>query len=509
MKKIICLIIILLIAMSFGFSFNSELLSVELKLINPQTEQQVSITNDMGKPMFPLKFELYGKYSGGRIEKIDENIEWIISDKEIAQIDGSGYLFFLDKQGFLTVEAQYDNKKAIYYTNIKWKDTDKQFESLKIEGNKEYHSQGNEIEVWGKMKSGELIEINGKDIIFSSSDKNIAYVVNQKIYFTGKVGMCVITAKYKNLTESLSIEVSSDDLLEIPIIRAVKIKPEYPTSYDEIEFEVITNVDKRHIKNEQWQGKKRFYDEGIYLPVVRVVNDLDNFSDWYMVPLFVGGRGDMVSEEENVFSEGIVDKEILRKNIFINLLNNDEIEIMDIEKHWAEMDIIKAVKMGFVFPNDESKIYPNKFLNREEIAMIICKALGFKEVFDYSFEDLENSDYKGYVYALNQKGLMNGYNDGLFKPNRVVSRGEFAQIISRVLDYNYSQKYIYNGDIKDISNYWGRDAIEQIVSIGLMQGDKENKFYPENPIKKAECIVVIKRLLEKDPLIKGVIEWVD
>ena len=509
MKKMIFFIFIILATNSVGFSYSSDLISIELKLINPQTGQEIELTQNMEKPEFPLKCELHGIYSDGKVRTIDSDIEWIISDEKIAQIDGAGYLFFLNEQGFLTIEAQYKNKKAIYYTSIKWKNSEREIETLKISGNRDYSKEGNDLLILGKTKYGELVELDENEVLFSSSDRSVAYVVNQKLYFTGKIGMCVITTTYKNITESFTIDVNSTVIEKYPSIRDVVVNPIYPGPYDEVTFEVISNYESNRIEKEEWKGKQRFYDEGIYLPSVRIMTDLGYFSDWYSIPLFVGGE--IEDEENNVFSTALIDISNLRRNIFVNLLSDNEenYEVMDIENHWAKDQIVKAIKIGFVLSDSNKKFNPDKLLNREEIAMIICKALGFSEVIDYSFEDLDNSKYKGYVYALNQKGIMNGYNDGLFKPNKVVSRGEFAQIISRVFDYNYIQKYTYNNSISDISHYWGKDAIEQIVAMKLMQGDKENKFNPLEPISKAECTVVLKRMLEKDPLIKGVIEWVD
>lgn len=119
----------------------------------------------------------------------------------------------------------------------------------------------------------------------------------------------------------------------------------------------------------------------------------------------------------------------------------------DVEGHWSESGVVKAIGMGFISKND----YPNGFkpgtlLTRKEMAKWMSSGLSAKnEDFKQAMSDTKNTlvpvaeyhkgglnklDYP-YVSVVLGTGLMAGYPDGNFGPNKTTTRAEVAVILAR------------------------------------------------------------------------------
>ena len=59
----------------------------------------------------------------------------------------------------------------------------------------------------------------------------------------------------------------------------------------------------------------------------------------------------------------------------------------------------------------------------------------FSFVFANSFSDIEDHWAKNEIKSLTEKGLIEGYLDGTFRPNNDITRAEFMTLINRALVY--------------------------------------------------------------------------
>ena len=112
-------------------------------------------------------------------------------------------------------------------------------------------------------------------------------------------------------------------------------------------------------------------------------------------------------------------------------------------------------------------------------------------------------------------GLMNGYEDGTFNPTAPVTRSEIATIICNALktEYidgepviNWDSTYLGNSD-KDTellyaesersiwsdvaTNYWAYQAINYVNQMGIMNGDGNNTFRPDDNVTYNELVKTI------------------
>ena len=110
-----------------------------------------------------------------------------------------------------------------------------------------------------------------------------------------------------------------------------------------------------------------------------------------------------------------------------------------------------------------------------------------------SFSDV-GSDYwaASEIADLADKGVLNGYPDGTFKPDSNVTRAEFAKIIGLAMGYSpnpsASQKF------PDVAqNHWAFGNIASAVDHGLVQGYPDGTFGPSRNVTKAEILTIIAR----------------
>lgn len=138
------------------------------------------------------------------------------------------------------------------------------------------------------------------------------------------------------------------------------------------------------------------------------------------------------------------------------------------KRHWAKKEAEKLASMLIFEGKGQGVFDPNAHLTRAETAALLVRALGIPvPAHTAALSDMAGQWYEVEISSATEAGLVNGYEDGSFRPNEFVSREELAVILSRVLEYgsstsskapeNYS---IHLNDLKDVSN-WATEAVQK------------------------------------------------
>ena len=94
------------------------------------------------------------------------------------------------------------------------------------------------------------------------------------------------------------------------------------------------------------------------------------------------------------------------------------------------------LEVCFIDDYDDLAVY---LANEDEIAKAVADAIaaGYKipkrEVKTPTFTDITNHWAKGSIEKLAREGIVNGYADGTFKPDKAVTRAEVATMLSRMM----------------------------------------------------------------------------
>jgi len=90
-----------------------------------------------------------------------------------------------------------------------------------------------------------------------------------------------------------------------------------------------------------------------------------------------------------------------------------------------------------------------------------------------------------------------GYPDGMFKPERNVSRAEVAAALTRALGLGWSDTQPSYPDVP--ATHWASGYIQIMTDEGIMEGDASGTFRPDAFITRAEAAAVLLRTLKVEP----------
>lgn len=107
--------------------------------------------------------------------------------------------------------------------------------------------------------------------------------------------------------------------------------------------------------------------------------------------------------------------------------------------------------------------------------------------------DISQNANKDAILKLNYAGVLKGYTDGTFKPDKEVTRAEFAKIAVLAMGYTDEQANLLKGTtvFKDLpASHWATGYINLAVSQGIIKGYPDGTFKPNNNVKIAEALTV-------------------
>ena len=119
-----------------------------------------------------------------------------------------------------------------------------------------------------------------------------------------------------------------------------------------------------------------------------------------------------------------------------------------------------------------------------------CTICGFAP-----FSDISNSGYCDYIVAGYLVGIINGYEDGTFRPNKTVTRGQFITMLWRAVGEPGAENTTLN--FKDAANIPDayKDAVAWGVEAGIIKGYDDDTFRPNQSISRAQMATFSYRLL--------------
>lgn len=137
----------------------------------------------------------------------------------------------------------------------------------------------------------------------------------------------------------------------------------------------------------------------------------------------------------------------------------------------------------------------NNITRGELVAMLTRTILDGKPVpvTENKFNDISN-DYwaKNEVNFLASKGILIGYEDGTFRPENPITRAEIATMIVRA---NSDIKQILKKAFPDVDDsHWAKKYIEKASELGYMIGYDDGSFKPDQGITRGETVVTLNRI---------------
>ncbi|NGZ77980.1 InlB B-repeat-containing protein [Saccharibacillus alkalitolerans] len=208
-----------------------------------------------------------------------------------------------------------------------------------------------------------------------------------------------------------------------------------------------------------------------------------------------------------VFQNGVVDGEALvsRISAAANSAPSGAATLTDTGAHWARQAIGTFARLGFVTGDPDGSFRPNDKITRGEFAAILSRVFPVEQASAAApvLNDVNNHWANESIRRLVSVGVLKGYGDGTFRPNRTISREEMAAVLSRIVNLNEVNKDTSRGSFVDQSQIspYAADAVRQAAQAGIVSGKPGEVFDPKGQSSRAEAVVILSNTLNLDPQI--------
>lgn len=129
------------------------------------------------------------------------------------------------------------------------------------------------------------------------------------------------------------------------------------------------------------------------------------------------------------------------------------------------------------------------------IAIIVSCSLCSTLAYGSSFHDTTSHAANVYIQKFADKGFINGYPDGTFRPDNPITRAEVAMILSKISFHSIEADTGFK-DIKE--DDWYYHAVIDSAKGGVISGYTNKTFQPEKNITRFEAITLLSKLVRTE-----------
>ncbi len=205
-----------------------------------------------------------------------------------------------------------------------------------------------------------------------------------------------------------------------------------------------------------------------------------------------------------------ISSEVDRKMYFIApvdavyYLAENAVRFDDIAGHWAEENILYSASRNIFAGMTDTSFAPDEGMTRAMFVTVLGRISGVYEDRnkESGFKDVPGGMwYTPYVAWAAENNIVDGYGDGNFGPDDLVTREQMCAIINRYLE---KQAYHISPDVEKMTFYdeeqisvWARESITYCQTRGLILGKDNGNFAPKDNTTRAEVATLMKRLVAK------------
>jgi hypothetical protein len=115
------------------------------------------------------------------------------------------------------------------------------------------------------------------------------------------------------------------------------------------------------------------------------------------------------------------------------------------------------------------------------------------------FDDVDSSHWAlQAILACYQAGIVGGYGDGLYHPEREVSRGQMSVFVARGLAGGDEgvPDFIDTPTFPDVdAEHWALDYVEYVVSQNIVEGYEDGTYHPEYQVTRGQMAIYVARAM--------------
>lgn len=163
--------------------------------------------------------------------------------------------------------------------------------------------------------------------------------------------------------------------------------------------------------------------------------------------------------------------------------------------------LIRDVHIAYVFGFPDGTFRPSSSLTRAEMSALLFNLIDYDGKYSPHWASMNRfSDVNAgrwYTQAINYMagtGILSGFPDGTFRPNQPMTRAELTTAMSLFFDITTG-----TNPFTDIHGHWAYAHINSAFNKGWISGYGDNTFRPNNPITRAETVIIVNSALGRVP----------
>lgn len=152
----------------------------------------------------------------------------------------------------------------------------------------------------------------------------------------------------------------------------------------------------------------------------------------------------------------------------------------------------------------DGNFYPDKKVTRAQVSAMLNRAIGLDyDPNAANFSDVPKG-YWAYddILAMKYNGIVGGYANGKFLINANITRAELAVMLSRAFDFSAGGTVKNFTDLNDEKYLWARNSILILAQNGIIGGYADGSFKPEKIVTRAEFATFLARILDEQRRLK-------
>ncbi len=157
--------------------------------------------------------------------------------------------------------------------------------------------------------------------------------------------------------------------------------------------------------------------------------------------------------------------------------------------------------LGIIEGIGDNMLAPEATVIRADFAVMIDKTLNPEASGLNVFYDCpDNSYFAQAVNRVAKNGIINGYDDGSFKPHNKINKQEAATILVRAYENEIGKLVFAKNAAKSFKDYeeiavWAKDYIDKAYILGLIKPANENYMGAADDFTRGEAVSAISKLI--------------
>ncbi|MFS0722840.1 chitobiase/beta-hexosaminidase C-terminal domain-containing protein [Paenibacillus sp. 1P07SE] len=156
-----------------------------------------------------------------------------------------------------------------------------------------------------------------------------------------------------------------------------------------------------------------------------------------------------------------------------------------------------ASEIRYISAYENQTFKPNQAITRYELIEALAPLLDMQQItVGHPFSDVKSRE-EDLVGFFASAGIIEGYPNGTFGSSRGLTRAEFVVVLSRVLELETAVSH--TTILSDVKGHWSEGYVNAFTALGLIQGFPDGTFRPQELITRAQAVTVINRMVGTKP----------